>query len=198
MSDKIGYIRVSTKLQNELRQINAFKEVGISEKNIYIDKETGINFDRIGYLYMKKRLRKGEILYIESIDRLGRNYKEIINEFKDITENIGADIIVLDMPLLNTTVYKDLLGTFISDLVLQILSFVSHKELENIKRRQKQGIIAAKNKGVSFGRPPIDYNNIFFKEEIKKWRQGKQTAIKTYKNLNISKSSFYKIVKKVK
>lgn len=195
--EKVGYIRVSTKGQNEARQVKEFEKLGIKEKNIYLDKETGINFERIGYLYMKKRLKKGEILYLESIDRLGRSYKEIIEEFKDITDNIGADIIVLDMPLLDTTKHKDLLGTFISDLVLQVLSFVSHKELENIKKRQKQGIEAAKERGVKFGRPSINYNTDLFNSEIKKWKEGKQTAVVTYQNLGISKSSFYKIIKEI-
>lgn len=195
--EKVGYIRVSTKGQNEARQVKEFEKLGIKEKNIYLDKETGINFERIGYLYMKKRLKKGEILYLESIDRLGRSYKEIIEEFKDITDNIGADIIVLDMPLLDTTKHKDLLGNFISDLVLQVLFFVSHKELENIKKRQKQGIEAAKERGIKFGRPSIDYNTDLFNSEIKKWKEGKQTAVVTYKNLGISKSSFYKIIKEI-
>jgi DNA invertase Pin-like site-specific DNA recombinase len=194
--EKVGYIRVSTKGQNEARQVREFEKLGIEEKNIYLDKESGGSFERTGYLYMKKRLRKGDILYLESIDRLGRNYKEIITEFKEITDNIGTDIIVLDMPLLDTTKHKDLLGNFISDLVLQVLSFVSHKELENIKKRQKQGIEAAKERGVRFGRPSIDYNTNLFNSEIKKWKEGKQTAVVTYQNLGISKSSFYKILKK--
>jgi len=195
--EKVGYIRVSTKGQNEIRQVKEFEKLGIEEKNIYLDKESGAHFERIGYLYMKKRLRKGDILYLESIDRLGRNYKEIITEFKEITDKIGADIIVLDMSLLNTTKHKDLLGNFISDLVLQVLSFVSHKELENIKKRQKQGIKAAKERGVKFGRPSINFNTDLFYKEIKKWKEGKQTAVVTYQNLGISKSSFYKIVKMI-
>lgn len=141
MKNKIfGYARVSSKEQNEERQIVAFKYYGIDERDIYIDKQSGKNFDREQYNILKHILRGNDILVIKSIDRLGRNYNMIIDEWKDITKNIKADIVVIDMPLLDTTKNKDLLGTFISDLILQILSYVAEQERTFIKQRQKEGI----------------------------------------------------------
>ena len=157
MKNKIfGYARVSSKEQNEERQIVAFKNYGIDERDIYIDKQSGKDFDREQYNILKHILRENDILVIKSIDRLGRNYNMIIDEWKDITKNIKADIVVIDMPLLDTTKNKDLLGTFISDLILQILSYVAEQERTFIKQRQKEGISTAMNKGIKFGRPTIE------------------------------------------
>ena len=148
-----GYVRVSSADQNEERQICALREKGVPEKNIYIDKLSGKDFNRPQYRKLVKKLREGDLLYILSIDRLGRNYEEIQMQWRKLTKEIGVDICVIDMPLLDTMVCKDLMGTFISDLVLQILSFAAQNERENIRKRQKQGIEAAKAKGVHMGRP---------------------------------------------
>lgn len=157
MKNKIfGYARVSSKEQNEERQLEAFKEFNIDERDIYIDKQSGKDFNREQYNVLKNVLRENDLLVIKSIDRLGRNYNMIVDEWKDIVKNIKADIVVIDMPLLDTRNNKDLLGTFISDLVLQILSYVAEQERTFIKQRQKEGINVAKNNGVKFGRPKIE------------------------------------------
>lgn len=161
MSNNIyGYIRVSSTDQNEDRQLIALTEIGVPEKDIFMDKQSGRNFDRPQYQKLVKKLKSGDLLYILSIDRLGRNYEEIQSQWRILTKEKGVDICVLDMPLLDTRQGKDLMGTFIADLVLQILSFVAQSERENIRKRQKQGIAAAKAKGVRFGRPekPIPEN----------------------------------------
>ena len=147
-----GYARVSTKEQNEDRQIIALHDYKIDEKNIFIDKESGKNFKRENYLKLIKKIKHGDVIVVKSIDRLGRNYTEIIQQWRLITQEKKTDIIVIDMPLLNTTKNKDLFGSFISDLVLQILSFVAENERVNIKKRQAEGIAIAKIKGVKFGR----------------------------------------------
>ena len=163
-----GYVRVSSTDQNEERQISALREKQILQKNIYKDKQSGKDFERPQYKKMLKRLKAGDLLYILSIDRLGRNYKEIQNQWRILTKEIGVDICVIDMPLLDTRNGKDLMGTFIADLVLQILSFVAQSERENIRKRQAQGIAAAKKRGVRFGRPekPIPEG---FAETVKLW-----------------------------
>ena len=148
-----GYVRVSSYDQNEDRQVKEMIEAGIKEKKIIIDKQSGKNFERPGYIRLLHKLKKGDLLYVQSIDRLGRNYEEIQTQWRRLTRSIGVDICVLDMPLLDTRKGQDLMGTFIADLVLQILSYVAQQERENIKRRQAQGIAAAKNRGVKFGRP---------------------------------------------
>lgn len=150
-----GYVRVSSTDQNEDRQFLALKEKGVVKMNIYMDKQSGKDFNRPQYKKLVKKLKAGDLLYILSIDRLGRNYEEIQNQWRVLTKEIGVDICVLDMPLLDTRNGKDLMGTFIADLVLQILSFVAQSERENIKKRQAEGIAAAKAKGVRFGRPEI-------------------------------------------
>ena len=151
----IGYARISTISQNEDRQMIALQEYGVSPKRIYLDRASGKDFDRRNYKRMLKRLKKGDILVVKSIDRLGRNYEEIIEQWRYITKEIGADIVILDIEILNTTLHKDLIGTLISDLVLQILSYVSQNEREAIKQRQAEGIAAARAKGVQLGRPQI-------------------------------------------
>ncbi len=186
-----GYIRVSSIDQNEERQKVALSEVGVPKKNIFMDKRSGKNFDRPQYKTMVKKLKKGSLLYILSIDRLGRNYEEIQNQWRIITKEIGADICVLDMPLLDTRQGKDLMGTFIADLVLQILSFVAQSERENIKKRQEQGIAAAKSKGVRFGRPeiPVPAN---FGKLVQDWEKKKTSFEETLKLCNMSEATFYR------
>ena len=148
-----GYIRVSSIDQNEDRQLVVMNELSIPKNQIYIDKQSGKDFERPQYKSLIKKLKSGDLLYVLSIDRLGRNYEEIQNQWRVLTKEKGVDICVIDMPLLDMRLHKDLMGTFISDLVLQILSFVAQSERENIKKRQAQGIAAAKAKGVHMGRP---------------------------------------------
>lgn len=195
-----GYIRVSSKDQNEARQIKDMLELNIPSNNILMDKESGKNFDRPQYKDLKKRLRKGDLLYIKSIDRFGRNSKEIKKEWEEITQNIKADIIVLDMPLLDTTQYKDTLGTFVSELVLQVLAFVSERERENILSRQKEGIEIAKAKGKHLGRPQLNLNTMskhqldLIEAYYPKWKAKEITGVEFMKQLNLKKNTFYKII----
>lgn len=149
-----GYIRVSTRDQNEDRQVIALREMAVPEGNIYMDKQSGKDFQRPQYRKLVRHLKKDDLLYIKSIDRLGRNYKEILEQWRILTKEKGVDIAVLDMPLLDTRRGKDLMGTFLSDIVLQVLSFVAENERANIRQRQAEGIAAAKARGVRFGRPP--------------------------------------------
>lgn len=171
MTNKIyGYIRVSSTDQNEDRQIVALSQAGVPAKNIYMDKLSGKDFERPEYKKMVKKLKSGDLLYVLSIDRLGRNYEEIQNQWRILTKEKGIDIVVIDMPLLDTRRDKDLMGTFIADLVLQVLSFVAQSERERIRERQRQGIDAAKARGVRFGRPvkipPDD-----FPEMVSQWEK---------------------------
>lgn len=195
---KFGYGRVSSKSQNEARQVEAFKKYGIDLRDIYIDKKSGKDFEREQYQILKKILRENDLLVIHSIDRLGRNYEMIVNEWKDITKNIKADIVVLDMPLLDTRQKKDLLGTFINDLILQLLSYVAQTEKEKINTRQREGIdIALKygtKTGNSFGRPKITKPDNF-EEVIKEWKDKKITARSAMKLLNLKPNTFYNMVK---
>ena len=194
MSDKnkiYGYVRVSSTDQNEERQMVALAEAGVSEKNIFMDKQSGKSFDRPQYKKLVKKLKTGDLLYVLSIDRLGRNYEEIQNQWRIITKEIGADICVLDMPLLDTRQGKDLMGTFIADLVLQILSFVAQSERENIKKRQEQGIAAAKAKGVRFGRPEIPIPDNFDKL-VKDWEKKRISFEEILKLCNMSEATFYR------
>lgn len=149
-----GYVRVSSRDQNEDRQLIAMKELSIPDKNIFMDKQSGKDFNRPQYKRLLRRLKRDDLLYIKSIDRLGHNYEEIQNQWRILTKEKGIDIVVLDMPLLDTRRGKDLMGTFLSDIVLQVLSFVAENERTNIKQRQAEGIAAAKAKGIRFGRPP--------------------------------------------
>lgn len=193
---KYGYVRVSSKDQNEERQIQAMLDAGVLMERLFIDKQSGKDFNRSEYQTLKRMLKDSpnSLLIIMSIDRLGRNYKEILKEWQELTTECKADIKVLDMPLLDTTQYKDLLGTFISDLILQVLSFVAEQERKNIRARQAEGIAVAKAKNVKFGRPTfVAPDN--FREEYNKWKAGKQTAVQTMKNTNMKKSTFYKLVK---
>ena len=169
-----GYIRVSSKDQKEDRQQIALKEVGVELQNIYVDKQSGKDFNRPQYKKMLRKLRKDDLLYIKSIDRLGRNYEEILQQWRILTKEKGVDIVVLDMPLLDTRRGKDLMGTFLSDIVLQVLSFVAENERTNIKQRQAEGIAAAKAQGIKFGRPPLPLPDNFY-EVHKAWRSKKIT-----------------------
>lgn len=171
-----GYIRVSTKDQNEDRQLLAMQELNIQPNCLFIDKQSGKDFERPAYKRMVKRMKKDDLLYIKSIDRLGRNYEEIQNQWRILTKNKGVDICVLDMPLLDTRRGKDLVGTFLSDIVLQVLSFVAENERTNIRQRQAEGIAAAKARGVKFGRPanPLPEN---FYSVYARWKQGKITGV---------------------
>lgn len=192
-----GYVRVSSTDQNEDRQMLALKKQNIADKNIYIDKLSGKDFNRPAYQKLIKKLKSGDLFYILSIDRLGRNYEEIQNQWRVLTKEIGADICVIDMPLLDTRQGKDLMGTFIADLVLQILSFVAQSERENIRKRQLQGIAAAKTKGVRFGRPEKEIPTEFI-SLIRKWEQKKITLAEILNRCQISESTFYRRLRKVR
>ena len=184
-----GYVRVSTKEQNEGRQLVAMQELNIPDKNIYMDKLSGKNFERPMYQSMLKKMRQDDLLYIKSIDRLGRNYEEILDQWRILTKEKKIDIVVLDMPLLDTRRGKDLIGTFLSDVVLQILSFVAENERATIKQRQAEGIAVAKARGVRFGRPPKplpeDKNKIY-----QKWKEGKITGVVAANACNMPVSTF--------
>ena len=196
MKNKIfGYVRVSSKDQREDRQLIAFKEFGIDERDIYIDKQSGKDFNREQYNVLKHILRENDVLVIKSIDRLGRNYNMIIDEWKDITKNIKADIVVIDIPLLDTRNNKDLLGTFISDLVLQILSYVAEQERRFIKQRQKEGISNAINNGVKFGRPKIEKPSNY-DDVIKLWKNKKIKSKEAMEMLGLKPNTFYNLLKK--
>ncbi len=195
MKNKIfGYARVSSKDQNEERQLVAFKKYGIDERDIYIDKQSGKDFNRENYITLKHILRENDLLVIKSIDRLGRNYNQIIDEWKDITKNIKADIVVIDMPLLDTRKNKDLLGTFISDLVLQILSYVAEQERTFIKQRQKEGITNAKNNGVKFGRPKIEKPQDF-DVVVSRWKNKEIKSKEAMELLGLKPNTFYNLLK---
>lgn len=191
---KFGYIRVSSKDQNEGRQLQAMKEKGLDERDIFLDKQSGKNFDRAQYQLLKRMIRKGDVLYIHSLDRFGRNKEEILQEWNDITKNIQADIVVMDMPLLDTTQFKDSLGTFIADLVLQILSWMAEEERDRIRKRQREGIDVALQKGIAFGRPKATITEEF-KEVYKRWKSGEVTAVKAMGELDVKKTTFYRLVK---
>lgn len=187
---KKGYARVSSVNQHEDRQMIELLSYGVPEGNIYIDKQSGKDFNRKSYIKMYKSLKSGDLLVIKSIDRLGRNYHEIQEEWRKITKKKGADIVVLDMPLLDTTKSKDLLGTFIADLVLQLLSFVAENERINIRQRQAEGIAAAKKRGVRFGRPPLEMPDDYEKY-YKLWQDKKITAKEAAETLGIPLWAFY-------
>lgn len=189
-----GYARVSTKEQNEARQIVTLKEAGVAERDIYVDKISGKNFDRPEYQRLMNVIRKGDLVVVPSLDRLGRNYTEVQEQWRYITNELGADIRVLDMPLLDTRANKDTIDSrFVSDLVLQILSYVAAKERENIKARQAQGIANAKAAGKHLGRPraerPEQWDEIY-----SQWKEKKITAKAAMKILGLKTNTFYKFV----
>lgn len=184
-----GYVRISSRDQNEARQMAAMREAGVSDRDIYLDKRSGADFERQGYRQLLRRLRAGDTLIVKSIDRLGRNYDEILEQWRIITREKCASILVLDMPLLDTRRGKDLMGTFLSDIVLQVLSFVAENERTNIRQRQAEGIAAAKSKGVRFGRPPSPLPENFH-SVYQKWRSGKMTGTEAAQQCGMPLSTF--------
>lgn len=191
MGEIYGYVRVSTKEQKEDRQLLALRETGVPEGHIFLDKQSGKDFQRTNYQRMLKKLKEDDLLYVKSIDRLGRNYEEIQEQWRALTKEKCVDIVVLDMPILDTRRGKDLLGTFLSDIVLQVLSFVADNERKNIRQRQKEGIEAAKLRGVRFGRPrtPMPDN---FVQVYKRWSLKEITGEQAAKLCNITSSTFYR------
>ncbi|BDZ76870.1 MULTISPECIES: recombinase family protein [Lachnospiraceae] len=189
MGNVYGYVRVSTKDQNEDRQLIALQEMSIPEKNIFVDKQSGKDFKRPMYKRMLRKIKKDDLLYVKSIDRLGRNYAEILEQWRILTKEKGIDIVVLDMPLLDTRRGKDLMGTFLSDIVLQVLSFVAENERTNIRQRQAEGIAAAKMRGVRFGRPPSPLPENFH-EIYQQWKNGKITGLAAAKACGMPMSTF--------
>ena len=185
-----GYMRVSSKEQNEDRQKIALTEMGVPENNIYMDKQSGKDFERTQYKRLLRKLNENSVLYIKSIDRLGRNYGELNEQWRIVTKEKKADIVVIDMPLLDTRREKNLLGTFISDVVLALLSYVAENERTNIKQRQAEGIAAAKARGVKFGRPPLPIPQNFYQMH-KDWRAGKITIEEAAKACNMCPKTFY-------
>lgn len=188
---KYGYVRVSTKEQCEDRQMIAMQEAAIPRRQVFMDKQSGKDFARPQYKRMIRRLRRGDVLYVLSIDRLGRNYEDIQEQWRILTREIGVDICVIDMPLLDTRNGKDLMGTFIADLVLQILSFVAQNEREAIRKRQAEGIAAAKARGVSFGRQFLDLPEDYW-EVVKRWEKQEITRQEALKLTGVSQSTFYR------
>ncbi|MDO4203177.1 MAG: recombinase family protein [Selenomonadaceae bacterium] len=184
-----GYVRVSSLDQNEARQLRAMKEQGLKPDQIFIDKQSGKDFERPNYQRMLRKLREGDLLFILSIDRLGRNYAEILEQWRLITKRIKADVVVLDMPLLDTRREKSLLGTFMADLVLQILSFVAESERESIRKRQAQGIAAAKERGVVLGRRPRPLPENFA-DIVQDWQEGTITGTEAAKKCQMPLASF--------
>ena len=189
MSKVYGYCRVSSKDQNEDRQMIAMGEMNVPKENIYLDRQSGKDFERPQYQRLLKKLRQNDLLYIKSIDRLGRNYEEIIEQWRIISKVKQADIIVMDMPLLDTRKGKDLMGTFLSDIVLQVLSFVAENERGNIRQRQAEGIAAAKARGVKFGRPSAALPENF-REVCQRWSIGELTNEAAAKECGMPVSSF--------
>lgn len=191
---RYGYIRVSTKEQNETRQRIALNQNGISDRQIYIDKQSGKDFNRPAYRKLMRKLKKGDTLVVKSIDRLGRNYEEILEQWRVISKEKQAEIIVLDMPLLDTVNKKDLTGTLIADIVLQLLSYVAQTEREFIRQRQREGIEAAKTRGVKFGRPPLkrpeNYNDV-----VEKWRSNEISARESARQLGTTHRTFLNWIK---
>lgn len=185
-----GYMRCSSRDQNEDRQLIALKEMGVPEKQIYMDKQSGKDFDRPQYKRLLRKLDNNSVLFVKSIDRLGRNYADLNEQWRVITKEKGADIVVIDMPILDTRRDKNLLGTFISDIVLALLSYVAENERINIKQRQAEGIAAAKARGVKFGRPPVPLPDNFY-EVHKQWRDKKLTLKQAAKACNLEESTFF-------
>lgn len=197
MGNIYGYARVSSIEQNEDRQMIALKKAGVQNSHIFIDKQSGKDFHRINYEKLISHLQEGDLLYVLSIDRLGRNYIEIQNQWRILTKEIGVNICVLDMPLLDTRNGTDLMGKFIADLVLQILSFVAENERENIRKRQEQGILAAKTRGIRFGRPKSEVPDNF-QSIVKAWEQGSLKIDEVLEKCQMSKSTFYRRLREIR
>ena len=185
-----GYVRCSALDQNDARQLAAMRELQIAPENIFTDKQSGKDFDRPNYKTLIEKLQPGDLVYFHSLDRMGRNYFDNVEQWRIITREKGADVVILDMPLLDTRVHKDLLGTLISDLVLNLLSYTAQNEREMIRKRQSEGIVAAKEKGVRFGRPvkqpPRDFTNV-----VRKWRKKDLSIHETLKICKMGKTAFY-------
>lgn len=196
MSKVYGYIRVSSADQNEDRQLVALRSCKVPECNLFVDKQSGKDFERPEYRRMLRRLKRDDLLYVKSIDRLGRNYGEILEQWRLLTKEKGVDIVVLDMPLLDTRSGKDLMGTSIADLVLQILSFVAQNERENIRQRQAEGIAAAKARGVPFGRPalPLPEN---FEQVVSSWRNKEIDFASALQQTGMRPATFYRRLKEI-
>ena len=192
-----GYARVSSATQNEDRQMLAMAQMQVPEENIYVDKQSGKDFERPQYKKLLRKLNEGAILYVKSIDRLGRNYTEIQEQWRIISKEKKADIVVIDMPLLDTRRGKDLLGTFLSDIVLQVLSFVAENERSNIRQRQAEGIDAAKARGVRFGRPQIPMPDNFY-EVCRRWKEKELSLQEAARLCGMSKTTFYDRTRGVK
>lgn len=197
MGKTYGYVRVSTQEQNEDRQLLAMHEAGIVKKNIYMDKLSGKDFNRPKYKMLVKRLKEDDLLYVKSIDRLGRNYEEILEQWRVLTKEKKIDIVVLDMPILDTRKGKDLMGTFLSDIVLQVLSFVAENERKNIKERQREGIEAALKRGVRFGRPPKPLPDNF-SQAYDRWLVKEISGVEAARQCSMPVSSFYRIAGNLK
>lgn len=193
-----GYVRVSTKDQNEARQMKEMRELGIPERNIFMDKESGKDFDREQWKALVAMLRSGDVLYVHSIDRLGRNYKEILNYWQKITKEIGADIVVLDMDLLDTRKDRDLTGTLISDIVLQLLSYVAQRERENIRERQREGIAIAKAEGKYRGRKPKEVDTAMFSLLQGEVERGERTNKYVMEKMGLKPANYWMLVKEYK
>lgn len=193
-----GYVRVSSKDQNEARQIEKMRELGIDERHIFIDKESGKDFDREQYKALVTMLRDGDTLFIPSIDRLGRNYNEILNQWSIITKEKHADIVVLDMPLLDTRNERDLTGTIVSDIVLALLSYIAQKERENIRTRQAEGIAIAKANGAYKGRKPIEVDKAKFELVYGEVSRGERTNRYAMQKLGLKPNTYYKFVNELK
>lgn len=196
MSKVYGYIRVSSADQNEDRQLVALRSCKVPECNLFVDKQSGKDFERPEYRRMLRRLKRDDLLYVKSIDRLGRNYGEILEQWRLLTKEKGVDIVVLDMPLLDTRSGKDLMGTFIADLVLQILSFVAQNERENIRQRQAEGIAAAKARGVPFGRPALPLPESF-EEVVSSWRNKEIDFASALQQTGMRPATFYRRLKDI-
>ena len=186
-----GYVRVSSRDQNEDRQLDALRGMEIEERNIFIDKQSGKDFERPQYKRLVRKVRREDLICIKSIDRLGRNYTEIQEQWRYLTKEKGADIVVLDMPLLDTRRGKDLMGTFLSDIVLQVLSFAAENERTNIRQRQAEGIAAAKARGVRFGRPQIIMPE-YFGKTVRSWERKEITVEEAVRRCGVSESTFYR------
>lgn len=208
MSRVYGYIRVSTKEQNEARQVTALLNKGVEERFLYIDKASGKDFDRPEYQQLRRALRRGDLVYMDALDRLGRNYDEVIAEWKYITREIGADIVLLENEaLFDSRKFKQMntpdgnIGDLMEDQFLSLLSYVADQERKKIRRRQAEGIEAARREGRHIGRPRISYDTldeqqlVSFHREYSRWKAGEQTAVKSFTNANLTKSTWYKIVK---
>ena len=195
--NKYGYVRVSSTDQNEQRQLLEMKRLKIRKQNIFTDKQSGKDFNRPNYQKLLTKLKKGDVVYVVSIDRLGRNYRDIKEQWRILTKECEADVAVLDMPLLDTRTYKDLMGTFIADLVLQVLSFAAENERDNIRKRQEDGIEAARMRGVEFGRPLIEMPGNFL-SLVNRWENGFLSTEDIAAACHMSTSTFFRRLRKMR